>query len=59
MNLLKKILMLCTPAAAIVLKVVPGPWGIAIAGVLGSIGYFSTLTHPSPAAVKAFGEDAK
>lgn len=59
MNRLKQILMLCTPAAGVVLKYVPGSTGIAIAGILGGIGFLASLTHPTPAAVKAFGESAK
>lgn len=59
MNLLKRILMLASVAGPIVMKAVPGPIGIAIGSILSGIGFFATLTHPSPAAVKAFGESAK
>lgn len=47
---LQKFFMLIGAAGPFVLKLVPGPWGIAIGGVLTALGGLGALYHPAPSA---------
>lgn len=59
MNFLKKLAMLAGVAGPVVVKFVPGPVGIAVGSILTGVGILAGYNHPTPAASKAFGENAK
>jgi hypothetical protein len=58
-NIFKKLAMLAGVAGPIIVKFVPGPLGTALGFILTGVGGLAALNHPTPAAVKAFGPEAK
>ena len=58
-NVLQKILMLAGAAGPVVIRVLPGALGTALGSILVGLGLLGGLTHPTPAAVAAFGTSAK